>query len=179
MGIVKPDIGELKYGREIGYKSRTGKYIWHACIDCGNERWVPFVKNKPDNLRCQNCARIGNLSHWWKGGRIGDGKGYILIWISPDDFFYPMVMKLGYILEHRLVMAKHLGRCLQSWEIVHHKNGIRDDNRIENLQLVTDDRHKQISILERKIDKLLEGQGELKKEIRLLRLENKLLREKV
>lgn len=79
--------------------------------------------------------RIKELHHRWKGGYWKSKSGYILIRVYPNDFFYSMSSMRGYVREHRLIMAKHLGRCLLSSEDVHHKNGIRDDNRIENLEL--------------------------------------------
>lgn len=61
---------------------------------------------------------------------------YVFIWLPPDSPYRKMVEPgRPYVREHRLVMAKHLGRLLHPWEIVHHKNGVRDDNRIENLEL--------------------------------------------
>ena len=73
----------------------------------------------------------------WKGGRKKQG-GYIYVLAPPD---HPTRgRKTGrrrYIAEHRLIMEQHLGRHLEDWEKVHHKNAIRDDNRIENLQIVT------------------------------------------
>jgi len=81
--------------------------------------------------------RLGNLANNWKGGRADHGDGYIMIH-KPD---HPYCTKRGYVMEHRLVMEAHLGRYLDPSEIVHHKNEIRDDNRLENLQLMTKAEH--------------------------------------
>lgn len=138
-------IGDIRRGKEIGYANGAAQFVWAACLDCGKERWVKFLGGNPVSIRCLPCARRldrGEKNHNWKGGKHKTSQGYINIYLQPDDFFYPMAWQDGYVLEHRLVMAKKLGRCLQNWERVHHK-GIRygsdirnkSDNLEDNLEL--------------------------------------------
>lgn len=81
-------------------------------------------------------ARARGAKHGgWVGGRVKHGDGYILALVTADDPLAAMRNRMGYVLEHRLVMARSLGRPLAPHETVHHINGQRDDNRLENLQL--------------------------------------------
>jgi HNH endonuclease len=62
-----------------------------------------------------------------------DGNGYIVLYM-PN---HPYAAKNKRVKEHRYVIEQHIGRYLLPQEVVHHKNGIKDDNRIENLELLS------------------------------------------
>lgn len=83
------------------------------------------------------CRQRGPNAGNWKGGRTRDGAGYWRVKLDPADPLYSMAAQdgKGYVLEHRLVLARSLARPLLRAETVHHINGDRGDNRIENLQL--------------------------------------------
>lgn len=117
-GFVNPNTGRLN------------KY----CLDCGKKL------SRLGHKICKKCEgkhisvkQIGANNPNWNGGRIYMGK-YILVRFPEHP---ASSTHRGYILEHRLVIEKHLGRYLNPDEVVHHINGIKDDNRIENLKLLS------------------------------------------
>ena len=92
-------------------------------------------------LRERHVAARGRLRNrdghgHWNGGRTVTPAGYVLVsMLTTHPFAAQMRNRMGYCQEHRLVMAQSLGRALMASETVHHINGDRGDNRIENLQL--------------------------------------------
>ncbi len=144
-----PQIGEIRKSNEIRNTRKRTLSMWVACDKCGKERWVETRYGKPRSKLCRTCSiksserneKISaslrrDKSPKWKGGTYIHGDGYNMVYLDSNDFFFPMISGNNHVLEHRLVMAKHLGRCLQTFERVHHKNGNRQDNRIENLELI-------------------------------------------
>ncbi len=83
----------------------------------------------------------GPNSPCWKGGRQVTKRGYVELWVAGDDPLAPMIRSItgkfgsGYVGEHRLVMARYLGRPLARYEEVHHIDGNRQNNDLANLQL--------------------------------------------
>jgi len=119
-----------KWTRTLEFRKKLSKI--HK--EKGTGKWMKGRKILPqtkEGLRKSHFG-FGKEAGNWKGGRAKASGGYIKIY-KPE---YPKANNRGYILEHRLVMEKYLGRHLEPWEIIHHKNGIKDDNRIENLEIV-------------------------------------------
>jgi len=98
-----------KCGRIMGKKK-------HVCPKVNPMKGIHRYKEKSPN---------------WNGGKIKIN-GYI--WIHSPE--HPYRNSSNYVAEHRLIIEQKLGRFLNPWEVVHHINGIKDDNRIENLKLL-------------------------------------------
>lgn len=128
-------------------KSKDGlKTYCKACVaESSRVRWIR--KKEESDSTCKSCGvKTSPGRSWcpvhkhrdghpqWKGERHLDPNGYVYLSGHHD---HPNSNKNGSISEHRLVMTQVLGRPLLPKEEVHHKNGIRDDNRPENLELWT------------------------------------------
>ena len=106
--------------------------------ECGiHEETLRRFCKKHQIKRQRTGPRSGDRHPDWKGGKVIDKSGYVLVYCPDHPYARSRgkTMKPIYVLEHRLVMEKHLGRYLLPKEVVHHLNGIKHDNRIENLEV--------------------------------------------
>lgn len=109
--------------------------ILRTCESCKSE-YAVTASNIRSNLRrgrrllgwCRHCRDGKPNPLVFKTGKYQDTSGYVRVWVGKLKRYVP---------EHRLVMQEIVGRELESHEDVHHRNGVRNDNRPENLELWT------------------------------------------
>jgi hypothetical protein len=111
------------------------EFIYCEC-GCGFTRPKYDIRGRERKFIYRHERRMEN-SPFWKGGRHKDHHGYW--WVFKPE--HPYCKSNGYVLEHRLVYEQYHKCCLLSWSEIHHLNQHRDDNRIENLELMNKSRH--------------------------------------
>lgn len=117
---------------DMTYRKAFGSW-GGAMLACGYEIKKPFPsENCKKAVSIAKKGKIRDKSSHWKGGVIETKYGYMMIYNSE---------KQKYEREHRVVMEKYIGRSLLEYEDVHHINGIKSDNRIENLEILTRSEH--------------------------------------
>lgn len=111
---------------------------WQVTCDCGNKKEIRtsnLVGSRSTSCGCKlgewSRNNPGDKNPAWKGGVIHDDSGYKLI----RNLKHHRAKTNGYVREHIIVMEEVLGRRLLSHEQIHHLNGVKDDNRPENLEL--------------------------------------------
>jgi hypothetical protein len=119
MPFQKGNPYRFKKGSIIGHKFKKGHLPTKSCFKKGHIPW-----NKDKKLP----QFSGKNSCHWKGGKIKNDQGYILIYMLK----HPFCECKGYVRRSRLVVEEHLGRYLKPKNVIHHINGIRDDDRLKN-----------------------------------------------
>ncbi len=104
-------------------------------VDRGSIDRLLRAEGVPIRKRGPMHTQLGSANHNFKAGRYTNSDGYVRVLLDPSDPLICMADKKRYVLEHRLVMARMIGRPLMGDESVHHIDGDRSNNTAGNLQL--------------------------------------------
>lgn len=135
-GFFKPEAWKRKAKHH--YCSNACLYLARAARMKGQRQ--PQLDANPVTPEQRKAGALhGESNPAWKGGvtlrkRKGRYPSNVRYVRCPGEYI-GMARKDGYVMEHRLIMAQHLGRSLLRSEVVHHINHIVTDNRLENLML--------------------------------------------
>lgn len=121
MQKTRNEKGQFVKGHSLGKRFTKGHISW-------NKNKPGYTTTKRGNKFPQFC---GKNNWFWHGGKTIDKDGYVYL-RKPNHPFNAN----GYVKRSRLVMEKHIGRYLSKQEIIHHINGIKNDDRIDNLKLL-------------------------------------------
>lgn len=124
------DVDQLR--RWIETEGRTHEWVG---LELGRSSKIVTKACKRFGIRCARRGPRPGAGHpGWKGGRRLDKNGYVLVYVAGG---HPHGRCRGqrFVLEHRLVMEQHLGRLLLPSEVVHHRDGDKQNNALSNLEL--------------------------------------------
>jgi len=96
------------------------------------------IPSEREVVRPERGFKSASKNPRWRTDRMTDSQGYIKVRVGK---IHPLADPYGYCYEHTLVIVSALKRRLGKGEVVHHKNGDRTDNRLENLEVMTDVEH--------------------------------------
>ena len=128
----------MKRGEEIGKSERSREYIKVTCPDCDQYRWIQRRTKERSTYTslCRSCSyklpkirACREKNPAWKGGRTISQDGYVYI-LAPH---HPKANNRRYVFEHILIWEQTHNKPLPSGWVIHHLNGIKDDNRPRNL----------------------------------------------